>query len=607
MKRPNISFDKEAILQFLLDHGEKIGVAIVGALACGLVWGGVSAARTQSAGRHQQPSVIEEQAGRAATHIQAVKRPPAEELRRTNLSKSIEPWRAPELQAVPPVALFDKPLFEEKSKRSKPEVFPIEDLRAVAGIAFMQERLGNAAAARNPVDIEAPENPGDQPDGSRRRRKPPDPAAPANARGRLLPYCVVTGLIPFARQMGDYQERFSQAGFRDPQLDVPSWSDYLVERSVVTTDGKDEWKRIDLKKFFADAPNQWADLQGEHLPPGATLAAERNPGAAFSYCSPLPVLAGEQWGPEAIHPWFVNKFRESAAEQARLAAEQAEQAATIPPGQQAGAGPTVGAPRGEFGLGFGPGAPLAVPGAQGEFGVRPGPMMDAQGPVSGGLEYRLFRFVDTSVEIGKTYRYRVRLSLLNPNRDLEARYLADPALARDVKLASAASNVSAPVTVPATSALLVRVLRKAESKRFKPGAVEVLVLDKGSETGDLTLRGLVTDPGGLVNVDKRLNKPGDARTRGEDVFTEAVLVDVRGKQDDRAETRGAKASPPPEPLALLFLLPDGRFAATSAADAQLKVDRYIGTLPVGDDPKPGRDKQPPGPGPESPFGSPFGR
>ncbi|NDC54943.1 MAG: hypothetical protein EBZ74_11875 [Planctomycetia bacterium] len=236
----------------------------------------------------------------------------------------------------------------------------------------------------------------------------------------------------------------------------------------------------------------------------------------------------------------------------------------------------------------------------------PGMMVDARGNPAVGLDYRLFRFVDTTVEPGKAYRYRVRLSVWNPNRDLEGRYLADAALARDVKLASAPSNATEAVTVPATTTLLVRALRKAESKRFKAGSVEVLVLDKGSETGDYALRSLVTEPGGLVNVDRRLNKPGDARTRGEDAITDALLVDVRGRQDDRSESRGAKGSPPPEPLDMLFLRADGTYAVASAADSQPKVDRYAGTLPVADDPKAGRDKPPPG-GPGSPFGGPFGR
>ena len=639
MKRPSISFDKDAILAFLLAHGEKIGVAIVGALACGLVWGGVTAARTKTASREQQPAVIEEQATRAAAHIQAVKQPPAEELRRSNLTKSIEPWRAPDVHQPPPVALFNKPLFEEKSKRSKPDVFPIEELQAVAGIAFMPERPADAALGRNAADVDAPEGAEAEAAGPKRRRKkdqrgpagmpalppgfnefgpgmmPPEMMMPGMAgapgvRGRLVPYCVVTGLIPFAKQMGDYQQRFAQAGLRDPQRDVPLWSDYLVERMVVAPNGREDWKRIDLKQFFTEAAKQWAGVQPDPMPPGFMLGAESNPGAAFGYCSPLPALAGESWGLEALHPWFVTKFKEQLEEQARMAAEQAEQAATILPGQQPGAGPGFVSPAGEFGPGgpgFGPGGPGFAPG---EFGMQPGGpgmMVDAQGRPIVGIDYRLFRFVDTTVEPGKTYRYRVRLSLWNPNRDLEARHLTDAALAKDVKLASAPSNVTAPVTVPGTAELLVRTVRKAESKRFKPGAVEVLVLDKGAETGNLTLRSLVTDPGGIVNVDKRLNKPGDLRTRGEDAFTDAVLVDLRGRQDDRSETRTGKGSPPPEPLDMLFLRPDGTFAVASAADSQPTVDRYIGTLPIAEDPKGGKDKQPPGATPDNPFGSPFGR
>jgi hypothetical protein len=255
-------------------------------------------------------------------------------------------------------------------------------------------------------------------------------------------------------------------------------------------------------------------------------------------------------------------LKELIDEQAALAAEQAEQAATILPGQQPGAGPAFGPPGGEFGpggLGMGPG--MMMP-------DMPGMMLDGQGRPLVGLDYRLFRFIDTTVEPGKTYRYRVRLSLWNPNRDLEPRYLADAALAKDVKLPSAPSNVSDPVTVPDTGALLVRTLRKAELKRLKAGSVEVLVLDKSSETGNYALRSLVTEPGGLINIDKRLNKPGDQRTRGEDTFTEAVLVDLRGRQDDRAEARGAKGSPPPEPLDMLFLEPDGTFTVASAAESQ---------------------------------------
>jgi len=225
-----------------------------------------------------------------------------------------------------------------------------------------------------------------------------------------------------------------------------------------------------------------------------------------------------------------------------------------------------------------------------------------QGQPVVGPEYRLFRFVDTTVESGKTYRYRVRVSLWNPNQGLEPRYLAEATLADDPKLPSAASNPTEPVTVPGAEALLVRCLRKAELKRAK-GGVEVLVLDKSSETGTYALRSLITEPGGLINIDKQQNKPGDVRSRGEETTTDAVLVDIRGRQEDREEVREGKGSPPPEPLDMLFLRPDGTFTTASAADSQARVDRYISTLPM-DDPRAARDRQPQGPNAENPFGGP---
>jgi hypothetical protein len=220
------------------------------------------------------------------------------------------------------------------------------------------------------------------------------------------------------------------------------------------------------------------------------------------------------------------------------------------------------------------------------------------------LEYRMFRFIDMSVEQGKSYRYRVRLSLWNPNYNLAAQYLSDPALAKDVKLPSPATEATAAVTVPDGVGFAVRPLRKAERKGFKPTFAEVLVLAEDPTTGMQSLRSLVTEPGGLVNIDKSLNRPGDARTRGADVITNAVVIDVRGRQEERSEARAAaKQSAIPEPLEVLIMRADGSFAVASTADSEDEVDRFIGTLPLGDGQKPAAN--PAEPTPEAPFPSPF--
>jgi hypothetical protein len=619
MKRPSISFNKEAIIDFFLNHAEKIVVALVAALACGMVWGGINAARTKPAAKDHLPSAIASQAEGTASHIQSAKHPPAEAVKDSQLVKLIDPWRAPELVGPPPVAMLNKPLFEEKSRRTKPMVFPVEDLRAVAGVVLLPLKENAAGVGgRNPIDVDMPLKPTKPPKRVRGRQAgpggaenpnpnglPPDAAAQFGAaqfgagqqaqaaRGRLVPYCIVTGLLPVAKQIGDYQQRFAEAGFRDPKRDQPLWSEYLVERSVVVPGGRESWEKIDMKTVLKRAQKEWSAVQGEQLPAGFLLAADQNPGAgAVGYCAPLPQLAGDAWGTESMHPWFVEQAKKFIADQAAAAKRAAEPVDSPAAGQNPLAEPDFQSPLN------GP-QPGMLPGG-------PGMALDAAGRPIVELEYKLFRFVDTTVEVGKSYRYRVRLSVWNPNYNLASQYLAEPALAKDAKLPSQPSNVTDPVTVPGTTSLVVRALRKAESKRFKPGMTEVLVLAEDNGSGSYSLRSLITEIGGLANIDNRLNRPAETRVRGAEITTNSLLVDMRGRQEDRAETRTNKPTPPPDPLEMLFLREDGTFELASAADAQLQINRFIGTLPFAEEQRTGRDRpEQAEPSPDNPFGNPF--
>lgn len=217
-------------------------------------------------------------------------------------------------------------------------------------------------------------------------------------------------------------------------------------------------------------------------------------------------------------------------------------------------------------------------------------------------EFLMFRFIDTAVEPGKTYSYRVRCSLWNPNYNLAVQHLASPALAKQPKLPTRDSEPSPPVTIQDPVSILAETLRKADMKRLKPGWVEILVLGASSKTGGYALRALVTEPGGIANVDPKLNRVGDRRTRGEEITTQRVLVDVLGGQESRADGKTAR---PSEPFELLFLKPDGSFEHVTTADSQRRIDRYRGTLPVEDDSR--RDVKPAqqDPGPSGPLGNPF--
>ncbi len=718
MKKPKISLSKESIVDFFLHHGEKLVVGLFAALACTLVWGGIDAVRTKTAKREQAPGVITEHAGRTMKHIADSKTPPPETVKRQSLTKLVEPWRAPPIAASASTALINRPLSEEKVKRTKPAILPLEDLRVRAGhivLAAADAKLGGmagmmtqSAGPRGSSDDGSDGKKGDK-DGKKKGQKkgaegsdtvPVIPGgrpgkmmggpsmgdgggmagmmarqAPPLKPGKIVPYCLVTGLIPLTAQYQDYLHRFANAGYQDPSRDNPVWTEFMVERAEVAAgkaaDADLKWKKIDLAQAVKNANKEWVATQPESLPYDVVLdamqqASAEQGGSVLAYCGPLPQLADDPWGFESLHPWFIEQLRKrfSAEEalQAQMAAEAQEGGRNVigggapsmgggpsggamgmmraQMGGPGGAGPPMGGPGGgPPGGGPGGGSTMSRPpmggsqsmgrsmappgmgpgmmssgGPSGPGGRRP-PMMgggDGGTPAFGGdggllgqtagaagqgaegelqrpLEYRLFRFVDMSVESGKTYRYRVRISVFNPNYDMPAQYLADAALAKDLKLASETSKPSPLAHISEPTSLLARTLRKGEGKKSKTG-YEVLLLAEDPETGNYALRSIAAELGGLANIDKRLAKGPDAKARGEDVITDSVLIDARGRQDDRDDKDKKASALPSEPLELLFLRADGSFSLASAADSQESVDRYAQTLASPDDGKKDKDK-----------------
>jgi len=195
-----------------------------------------------------------------------------------------------------------------------------------------------------------------------------------------------------------------------------------------------------------------------------------------------------------------------------------------------------------------------------------------------GPEYRLFRFIDLDVKPGRSYRYRVKVVCWNPNLNVPSRHLVDASLATKPILESPESEPTAPVVVSDGARLLVQPLPKQAMKKLKPGMVAVQILGEKPNAGSLSLRALIMEPGGLVNVDLQQKKSGESRSVGDAITTNRVLLDVRGRQDDRTETRSGKTTPPPEPLEMIFLRPDGMLDVASSADSQMDIDRYRATL-----------------------------
>jgi hypothetical protein len=574
MKLPSLS--KDDVIDFLLRHAEKFVVTIVALLAMGLAWGGIDALRTQSVAADKRPDVLSSHARRTLEHIDRDKQPPDDVAPRTpSLTKLVEPWRAPQIVKAPEMALLDRPLFDELGRRTKPEVFPIEDLQATAGVAVFAPRPQAGPGAARPVERDPAPPKGGKTKGKKQSSEedaavaggpgfggaaPAGDGTPALPAGRIVPYVMVTGLIPVLKQQQDYAQRFQSTSLRDEKRDSPLWSEFLVERSTVVPGGRETWEKIDPKLAARKARDEWGSMQGESLPPGFLLAAEQQPGTGGAvYCAPLPLLVTDGWGRDSMHPWFRQEMDRRRARQ-----EAAQKAA----GETVEAGQPVEDAAVQSPLAEQPAGPAPAPARPTDAGTAPDQ-----------LAYRMFRFIDTGVQPGKSYRYRVRLSLWNPNYNVPAQHLAEAALAKEAKLASTPSNETTSVTVPGPVNVLVRTLPKADMRRFKPGMAEVLVLGPDDRTGNYALRSVITDLGGFVNVDRKLNKTGDQRTRGEEIFTNAMLLDIAGRQENREDLKTPRNAAPPEPLELLVMRDDGGFDIVTAAAAEKSIVRYAATLP----------------------------
>jgi len=587
MKMPKVSFNKAALLAFLMLHGEKLVAAVLGLVACSLVWGGIGAIRSLRPSAKQEPQAIVADAAAATEHIDKVKNPPAEpQAGGKKLAEAVGQWRETSVTPAAPHAMFSRPLFGELARRSSPDILPIEDLRAVSGVAVLAVKpSGDKSAPARPLNLDdadtaKPARPGAR-GGRRGPAQPEQPEQPEQAfspeqvgpRGKIVPYVLVTGLIPFVKQQQEYHRRFDTASFHNASLDVPNWSGYRLERAEGPPGSDERWTPIDIKVAARRYGAEWVGFQSEPALMQVVLPAmqeNRDPAVSpIPFSTPMPQLTDGSWGFNAMHPWFVDFLQRDAAD--KTSKSLADQ-------QKAETGANIfGVSDNSLDGGGGPprlGVPVMA--NDPELGVDSTTVEQTmQGP-----EYRLFRFIDLDVKPGQTYRYRVKSVCWNPNLNVPSRHLVDPTIAAQATLESPESTPTAPVVVTDGARLLVQPLPKQAMKRLKPGLVAVQILGEKPNAGSLALRALLMEPGGLANVDPLQNRRGEPRSQGDAITTNRVLLDVRGRLEDRTETRTTKPTSPPEPLEMIFLRPDGTFDVVSSADSQLDIERYRATLPA---------------------------
>lgn len=378
-------FSGAGIKGFFLEHGEKVVVGV--SVLCLLLFvykaiGRPTLDPTKSNDR------LDKQAANAEQHINRLPYAVA------SVPKFVVP------PVAPPAALTDidpiKPLvWPPKPKRSDPSLFVVEDLRGVGGVgAFAMAGSVPAEAAPAP----APPGPGKRPVRGGGGLLGGGAAAAAAAAPRPggenagIPqgryYVVVTGAVPYLKQLDEYNRRLlvPAVGDKNSGKDQPNYLLASVERAEITDPNTPEaglkYVLINNGRTATEERARWASEA-----PEVAAAESINPVLAW----PLPPLMLRQWS-----------FDEVAHPQVAPATTEAEAAAGVVPAQGA---PNAVVPPDEV---FDPnGNTKTVKPKVEEAKVEPA---DKRGP-----ENLLFRFVDFNVAPGKYYRYRVRLYLKNPN------------------------------------------------------------------------------------------------------------------------------------------------------------------------------------------------
>lgn len=400
-------------------------------------------------------------------------------------------------------AVVKPSVYPTGGKRQEPIYLAVQDLQAHAERAVFRSKGALAAdgddapadAEKKPEPAAAPAaRPAAQPGGRQLGGRPlggggnapagdaNKPRAAGSSGGTGLTYVVVTGKVPYSKQIKEYREALGSAEFRLPTDSAP---DYYA-RPIV--------ERAELKPGSDQQDLKWIPIHGQQKAKDIlTRISDPYLDPRFQHrvlTESLWDLASGEWEPESVVPEEFRSKDAAATEvavadealAADAAADDAADAAAddepspydLAPGStsrtfsapstgggrsmdrpasaarpaQPGAG---GRPLGQggggrpLGQGGGGGRPLGQ-GGQGAAGAR---AADVAVP-----EYLMFRFFDFSAEPGKRYRYRVRLFLRNPNLGVEPRYLEAADLAQKEHRYTDLSDPTPPVSVPSDGTIL---------------------------------------------------------------------------------------------------------------------------------------------------------
>jgi hypothetical protein len=484
----------------------------------------------------------------------------------SDLDKTLQPYdlRADDIRHGIPHDFYslqskwEPPVFSEKVRRANPALFSPSRLMVTAGVGGVlwneDPTIFNGGATTMTSDRSG--------FGGGATMGGTGMSAGSGSSVEVKRWVMVTGLIPYKQQLEEYINKYSNAMYSTLD-DMPTYIYFEIHRSEIgdnNANGQPNWKKIDVRTQYFNNQRHWAgygldpvDIQYT-LPP---YDSSRFPAMA----SPLPPLSNRIFGREAAYPPYIPVMADSLQgnmienmkmqwqilkDQKPIEEKELFDVSSFSPRQGMGGGSDInGSAGGTAGLsgmlgagGSAMGGEVSGMGSRTGTGGYGGGMGGMSGDVSGGgmnpgtawyigagrerpsvyqqVTYCLFRYFDFDVEPNKSYQYKVRLAVKNPNLFMADKYLDETAekTKRVPVFWTEFSEPSGPVTALATSRVLVQDVDLINPRNNETSATITSIAFDETEKTDYILKDQKITLGTVLNfLKKSSSKAPDTTTQ----------------------------------------------------------------------------------------------
>jgi len=434
--KAKLNLDTAKLKEFAIEHTEKIVFGVFGLTLLYFAYSGFLHETY-----NKTPPNLDDEIRLARSHIDDSQ--PPEIASGPSVIKKFESSLKPvELDAYATTELIRPNVRDLGSKRGNPTIFPPADLHVATGhgavtLAKLKNKRNISPKKRNEKKIIGKQNNDlekmlerSRQDVARkeRSRKKKDrnkkdrdvDQEPINTRG--IVWTVITGLVPLDQQENEYFEAFSAAIEKEPSDDEPEYIFQQVQRQEIAFDGSaGPWKDVSTSRTKTLMAQWTGNSRQRDLVSARFIQKE--------ICMKLPPVVGYQFGEEAAHPDLIEETEKET--NLNSADDEPENIDTGPEGDED--------------------APEDDEHFKNKKKVKDKVNIEDE------FQKLLFRFFDFTVSPGKTYRYRGRVWVRNPNYKVENRHLAEPSIVNGGKkvetnqtkyLISGWGTASPSITVP---------------------------------------------------------------------------------------------------------------------------------------------------------------